>query len=285
MSENKAILTLSCPDSAGLVSRISGFIFGHNGNIISLNEFVDANTGIFFIRIEWDISTFSILKNEIHNAFHILMDEIKASWEIHFGDEKNRIAIFVSKYDHCLRDILWRNTMGEFTADIPLIISNHMDMKKVADRYQIDYHYFPIDKENKKEQEKAEIAMLEKNNIHTIVLARYMQVLSPDFVNQFPNRIVNIHHSFLPAFVGGNPYRQAYERGVKIIGATSHFVTSELDQGPIIVQDTALISHRDNVNDLIRKGRDLERLVLSKAIKLHSERRVLVSGHKTVVFE
>ncbi len=278
-----AILTLSCPDKPGLVSGISGFIHINHGNILSLNEFVDSDTKTFFLRLEWDLEKFDT--NKLGGEFKEQMNEIDAIWEIHFSEETIKLALFVSKYDHCLRDILWRHTMGEFKVDIPLIISNHKEMAEIADRYHIPFHYFPITKENKISQEKKELKILKENNIHTIVLARYMQVLSPGFVSEYPNRILNIHHSFLPAFVGGNPYRQAFERGVKIIGGTCHFVTKDLDEGPIIVQSTANISHRDNVKDLIRKGRDLERLVLSKAVKLQVERRVLVSGHKTVVFD
>lgn len=280
-----AILTLSCADKAGLVYRISGFIHSHGGNIISLNEFVDTETGIFFLRIEWTLEQFTLSEDELKKAFQEQMIEISANWEINFSYVGLRLAIFVSKYDHCLRDILYRHSMGEFDADIPLIISNHKEMEKIADRYSIAFHYFPIDKKNKKSQEAAELKLLEEHQIHTIILARYMQILSPEFVSLYPNRIINIHHSFLPAFIGGNPYRQAFERGVKIIGATSHFVTSELDEGPIIVQETVKISHRNKIGDLIQKGRDLERMVLSKAVKLQAERRVLVSGNKTVVFD
>ena len=283
--QKSAILTLSCTDKPGLVSRISGFIHSHFGNIISLNEFVDQNSGTFFLRIEWTLDHFELTDDDLKLAFKKEMREIDASWEIHFSDRRLRIALFVSKYDHCIRDILWRHSMGEFDVDIPIIISNHIDTEKIANRYQIPFYHFPLTKENKKKQEDAEIRILEENQIHTIILARYMQILSAEFVAHYPNRIINIHHSFLPAFIGGNPYRQAFERGVKIIGATSHFVTGELDEGPIIVQETVNISHRDKIDDLIRRGRDLERMVLSKAIKLQAEKRILVSGHKTVVFE
>lgn len=282
---HKAILTLSCPDRPGLVARISGFIHENNGNIISLNEFVDSDSGIFFLRVNWDLEGFHFREEEVHDAFSELLKDLHAEWEIHFSEKKMKVALFVSRYDHCLRDILWRYRMGEFDIEIPLIISNHEDLKEIGERYDIPYYHFPLSSSSKAEIEKQELELLKNHGIHTIVLARYMQILSPDFVSAFPKRIINIHHSFLPAFIGGNPYRQAFERGVKIIGATSHIVTTELDEGPIIVQQTSHISHRDRVEDLIRKGRDLERLVLSKAIKLYSERRVLVSGNKTVVFE
>lgn len=278
-----AILTLSCPDQPGLVSGISGFIHNNKGNILSLNEFVDSESKTFFLRLEWDLEGFNT--RELEEGFKNRMNDIKAVWEIHFSEKRIKLALFVSKFDHCLRDILWRHSMGEFEVDIPLIISNHQEMVEIADRYHIPFYYFPITKENKESQEKEELKILEENDIHTVVLARYMQVLSPEFVSKYPNRIINIHHSFLPAFIGGNPYKQAFERGVKIIGGTSHFVTKDLDEGPIIVQETSNISHRDSVKDLIQKGRDLERRVLSKAVKLQVERRVLVSGRKTVVFE
>lgn len=280
-----AILTLSCPDKPGLVSRVSGFIHQHNGNILSLNEFVDIDTKTFFLRVAWDLDNFSFLGEGISKAFSELLHDLNAEWDIHFSDQKIRTAIFVSKYDHCLRDILYRYTMGEFQIEIPVIISNHDDLRKIADRYNIPYYWVNMSPETKIESEKKQLELMNEYNIHSIILARYMQVLSPGFVSSYPKRIINIHHSFLPAFIGGNPYRQAYDRGVKIIGATSHIVTDKLDEGPILVQETSHISHRDRVDDLIRKGRDLERLVLSKAIKLYAEHRVLISGTKTVVFD
>ena len=280
-----AVLTLSCPDRAGLVAKLSGFIHNHNGNIISLNEFVDSDSKTFFFRVAWDLENFSLEGDKLSREFSRLLMEMNADWDIHFSDNKLKVAIFVSKYDHCIRDILWRYHMGEFQVEIPLIISNHEDLRNIAVRYDIPYYCFPVTKETKPAVEQSELEILAEYNINTIVLARYMQILSPGFVRHYPRNIINIHHSFLPAFIGGNPYRQAFERGVKIIGATSHIVTENLDEGPIIVQDTSHISHRDRVDDLIRKGRDLERLVLSKALKLHAEHRVLVSGNKTVVFE
>ena len=282
---NKAVLLIICPDQKGLVSRISTFIHQSGGNIVSLDEFVDIGTKTFFLRLSWDMDDFDMSRETFQEEISLLAKNLDASLEIFFPDQKVRVALFVSRYDHCLRDILWRHGMGEFQADIPLIISNHRDLEHIANRYNIPYYFFPVTTENKNEMEKKEIELLKANNIDTVVLARYMQILSPDFVSHYPRQIINIHHSFLPAFIGGNPYRQAYSRGVKIIGATSHFVTDELDEGPIIEQDISRISHRDNVQDLIRKGRDLERLVLARALKLHSEHRVLVQGKKTVVFE
>lgn len=282
---NEAILHFVCSDQRGLVSRISTFIHEHRGNIISLNEFVDSATKTFFLRVAWNMDGFDLDDVSFKKEFSLLAGSFDASWEVYFTTRKQQVAVFVSKYDHCLRDILWRYGMNEFPVEIPLIISNHPDLMGIGERYGIPFHVFPVSKDDKNIVEREEIELLRQNKIDAIVLARYMQILSPEFVNQFPNRIINIHHSFLPAFVGGNPYRQAYERGVKIIGATSHYVTSELDQGPIIEQSTASITHRDNVKDLVRKGRDLERLVLARALKLHSEHRVLVHGRKTVVFE
>jgi formyltetrahydrofolate deformylase len=280
-----AILILSCPDRIGLVSRLSHFIFERGGNIVDLDEHVDTEAKTFFIRLAWDMTNFSIEPEDLNDAFAPLGKEFKARWDIRLQTRKPRVAVFVSKYDHCLQEILWRHKMEEFNIDIPLIISNHQDLKNLADHYNIPYHVFPISKETKAEQEKKQLNLLKENSIDTIVLARYMQILSPDFVDIYPNQIINIHHSFLPAFIGGNPYRQAYERGVKIIGATSHYVTQDLDEGPIIEQDIIRISHKDTLKDLIRKGRDLERLVLARAIHYHTEHRVLVYGKKTIIFE
>ncbi|MFW6371088.1 MAG: formyltetrahydrofolate deformylase [Bacteroidota bacterium] len=282
---DQAILLFVCPDQKGLVSTITNFISEKHGNILSLNEYVDTESSTFFLRLEWEKEGLIEDLPDFENKFKTVANSFKGWYRIYNASGKTRTALFVSKYDHCLRDILWRYTMNEFRIEIPLIISNHKDLEHIGARYQIPYYYFPINKNNKTEVEKAEIEILRKNNIDSIVLARYMQILSPDFVTEFLNRIINIHHSFLPAFVGGNPYKQAFQRGVKIIGATSHYVTGELDEGPIIVQDISHISHRDKIDDLIRKGRDLERLVLARALRLHSEHRVLVFGRKTVVFE
>ncbi len=280
-----AILLLSCPDRRGLVSRISHFIYERGGNILDLDEHVDPEDHIFFIRVAWDMENFSIPADQLTEAFLPLAKEFKAHWEIRFDQKIQNVALFVSKYDHCLQDILWRHQIREFRMNILLIVSNHPDLKKLADHYRIPFHVFPIDKSNKDDQEKKELKLLSENNVDTIVLARYMQILSPRMVEQYPNRILNIHHSFLPAFIGGNPYKQAYQRGVKIIGATSHYVTPDLDEGPIIEQDIIRISHKDTLKDLVRKGRDLERLVLARALHHHLEDRVLVHGHRTIIFE
>jgi len=284
-NDSTAILLLSCPDRSGLVSRISHFIFERGGNIIDLDEHVDTDEKMFFIRVAWDMQNFSIGQNDLNDAFRPLAKEFKALWVIMYKNEKKKIAIFVSKYDHCLQEILWRHSLNEFEVDIPLIISNHPDLENLADQYEIPFHIFPITKENKLVQEQEQLLLLKNHKIDTIVLARYMQILSPQFVEEFPNNIINIHHSFLPAFVGGNPYKQAYQRGVKIIGATSHYVTKDLDEGPIIEQDIIRISHKDTTKDLVRKGRDLERLVLARALHFHLENRILVYGRKTIIFE
>jgi formyltetrahydrofolate deformylase len=284
-NDSTAILLLSCKDRTGLISRISHFVFERNGNILDLDEHVDVDDKYFFIRIAWDMRDFSVPESEVAEAFAPLAKEFSATWRISFAGKNLRVAIFVSKLDHCLQELLWRQRLGEFNIDIPVIISNHQDLEPLAQRYGIAYHVFPITKENKQEQEEKEFSLLNKNRINTIVLARYMQILTPRFVDRYPNQIINIHHSFLPAFVGSDPYRQAYDRGVKIIGATSHYVTNELDEGPIIEQDIIRISHKDTVSDLMRKGRDLERLILARALYYHSEHRILVHGKKTIVFD
>jgi formyltetrahydrofolate deformylase len=280
-----AVLLLSCPDRMGLVSRISHFIFERGGNIINLREHVDKELGVFFIRVAWTTENFTIPPEEFSEAFTPLAKEFKAEWKIYFAEKILKSAIFVSKYEHCLQDILWRYSIGEYNIEIPLVISNHEKLRGLVEQYNIPFHYIPITKETKAEQEKKEFELLQKNKIDFVVLARYMQILSPYLVKKLPHRIINIHHSFLPAFIGSNPYKQAYERGVKIIGTTSHYVTEDLDEGPIIEQDIIRISHKDSVEDLKRKGRDLERLVLARAIHYHSNHQILVHGKKTVIFD
>ncbi|MGD8781044.1 MAG: formyltetrahydrofolate deformylase [Ignavibacteria bacterium] len=283
--ENTAILLLSCPDREGLVSRISNFIFERRGNIIDLDEHVDLDENLFFIRVAWNIKNFTVPREEINEAFLPLAKEFNAKWKINFANRKLRYAIFVSKYDHCLQEILWRHSTGEYNIKIPLIVSNHENLKVVADNHNIDFYHFPITKETKLEQEKKELELLKKYEIDTIILARYMQILTGQMIDEYPNNIINIHHSFLPAFVGSNPYKQAFKRGVKIIGATSHFVTEVLDDGPIIEQDIVRISHKDSVKDIVKKGRDLERLVLARALDYHSNHRILTHGNKTIIFQ
>ncbi|MCX6132904.1 MAG: formyltetrahydrofolate deformylase [Ignavibacteriales bacterium] len=281
-SSGSAILLLSCEDRTGLISRMSQFVFERGGNIVDLDEHVDGR--YFFLRIAWEMNNFSVPASEVQEAFAPLAKEFNASWKISFTARKQRVAIFVSKYDHCLQEILWRQRMGEFDVEIGLIISNHEDLRPLADQYGIPYFVFPITSASRSEQEKKELSLLKEQDIDTIVLARYMQVLSPEFVDLYPNQIINIHHSFLPAFAGRDPYRQAYDRGVKIIGATSHYVTKDLDEGPIIEQDIIRISHKDGVSDLVRKGRDLERMILARALFFHAQHRILVHGQKTIVF-
>ncbi|MDP8304962.1 MAG: formyltetrahydrofolate deformylase [Candidatus Chlorobium antarcticum] len=284
-SGGNAVLLLSCPDRRGLVSMLSQFVFERGGNIVDLDEHVDPVERRFFIRISWSLEEFSIPDYELEEAFRPLAEELGAEWSLRFTGRKSRVAVFVSRYDHCLQELLWRHAVGEFQIDIPLIVSNHPDLRPLADHYGILFQVIPLTGDNRAAAEEEATALLEVHDVDWVVLARYMQVLSPAFVERWKGRVINIHHSFLPAFVGGNPYRQAYERGVKIIGATSHFITSELDQGPIIEQDTVRVTHRDSVADLIRRGRDLERLVLARAVRLHSEHRILLNGSKTVVFD
>jgi formyltetrahydrofolate deformylase len=285
MTAHTATLLLSGPDQPGLVSRISNFIFENGGNIINLHEHVDQVEKIISIRVSWEMDNFKIVQDKVRDVFAPIGKSMKMEWQIKFSGENSRVAIFVSKYDHCLLEILWRYKNGEYPIDIPLIISNHEDLRYLADQYGIPYFVFPINKENKVAQEAKELALLEEHQIYTLILARYMQVLSEDFISHYPNNIINIHHSFLPAFIGGNPYKQAYERGVKIIGATSHFVTKDIDQGPIIEQDITRITHRDTTKDLVRKGKDLERMVLARAVQYYAENRILMQGKKTIVFQ
>lgn len=286
MSENNvnAILLFTCADQVGIVAKISQFIYNGGGNIIDLDEHVNQNQKFFSIRVVWSMKNFSIPASQLHDAFDVIGKEFNAHWRIEFSESKLRLAIFVSKYDHCLQEILWRYKMNEYDVEIPLIISNHPDLQELAEANGIPFHVFPITKENKQEQEAREIALMKENNIDLIVLARYMQVLTPEFIQEYQNKIINIHHSFLPGFVGANPYKQAYERGVKIIGATSHYVTEELDEGPIIEQDIMRITHKDTIKDLIRKGRDLERTVLARALLYKAEHRIIVDGMRTIVF-
>jgi len=280
-----AVLLWSCPDKKGLVSRLANFIYEHGGNILDLDEHVDRSEQTFFFRVAWDLNGFHIPLDGLDEAFRPLASEYGAQCSIRLNTQKRRLAIFVSKYGHCLQEILWRNELGEFDAEVALIVSNHPDLGYLAERYNIPFHVLPVTKENRAAQEAAQLALIDEARADTIILARYMQVLSPQFVAQHPHRIVNIHHSFLPAFAGGNPYKQAHERGVKIVGATSHYVTDVLDEGPIIEQEIIRISHKDSLEDLIRKGRDLERLVLARGLRLHLQDRVLVHGRKTVVFD
>ena len=280
-----AKLLLHCPDKPGILAEVTDFITVNKGNIIYLDQYVDHVENIFFMRIEWELKNFLIPQEKIEDYFATLYaQKYEMNFRLYFSDTKPRMAIFVSKMSHCLFDLLARYTAGEWNVEIPLIISNHPDLQHVAERFGIPFHLFPITKETKEEQEKKEMELLAKHKITFIVLARYMQVISEQMINAYPNRIINIHHSFLPAFVGAKPYHAAFERGVKIIGATSHYVTTELDAGPIIEQDVVRITHKDTVQDLVNKGKDLEKIVLSRAVQKHIERKVLAYKNKTVIF-
>jgi formyltetrahydrofolate deformylase len=283
-SNPTATLLISCPDQRGLVAKIANFIYANGGNIIHADQHTDAAAELFLTRIEWQLAGFNLPRELISPAFNAIAQPLKANWQLHFSDTIPKIAIWVSRQDHCLFDLIWRQRAKEFSAEISLIISNHPDLKVVAEQFGIEYYYIPISKENKLAQEAQQLELLKKSQIDLVVLAKYMQIVSPEFIANFP-QIINIHHSFLPAFVGANPYHKAYERGVKIIGATAHYVTADLDAGPIIEQDVVRVSHRDDVTDLIRKGKDLERMVLARAVRSHLQNRVLVYGNRTVVFE
>ena len=280
-----AKLLLHCPDKPGILAEVTDFITVNKGNIIYLDQYVDHVENIFFMRIEWELKDFLVPQEKIEDYFETLYAQKHSmNFRLYFSDVKPRMAIFVSKMSHCLFDMLARYTAGEWNVEIPLIISNHPDLQHVAERFGIPFYLFPITKETKEEQERKEMELLAKHNITFIVLARYMQVISEQMINAYPNKIINIHHSFLPAFVGARPYHAAFERGVKIIGATSHYVTTELDAGPIIEQDVVRITHKDSIEDLVNKGKDLEKIVLSRAVQKHIERKVLAYKNKTVIF-
>ena len=280
-----AILLISCPDRKGITASVTSYIFNNNGNIVNADQHIDEQTNTFFMRIEWSLESFAIPRKEISNSFEPLAKQFAMTWELYFTDERPRVAIFVSQHLHCLHDLLLRQKGGQLACEIPLIISNHPQARVLAEQFEIRFAEYAMPPENKLQQEQGQLDILEQENIELIVLARYHQILSPRFAKRFKNRIINIHHSFLPAFAGKSPYDQAYRKGVKIIGATSHFVVARLDEGPIIEQDTTRISHRDSVRDLKRKGQDLEKIVLSRGVRWYLERKILTYGHKTVVFD
>jgi formyltetrahydrofolate deformylase len=282
--KNSAILLITCPDRKGEVATIADFIYRHNGNILHADEHGDEESGLFLMRVEFDPKDFDIDLADFATQFSPVADKFGMKWRLAQSSRRQRMIILVSKYDHCLVDLLYRHKSGELACDIPLIISNHTDNQRIADFFGIPYYVVSVSKDNKAAAETNIDSLIEAHQPDFMVLARYMQILSNDFVNRYPRRIINIHHSFLPAFVGARPYHQAFERGVKLIGATSHYVTEVLDDGPIIEQDVVRVSHRDTVEDLIRKGRDLEKVVLSRAVRAHVENRVLVYGNKTVIF-
>jgi formyltetrahydrofolate deformylase len=282
--KNSAILLVSCPDRKGEVAAISDFVFRHNGNILHADEHADEESGLFLMRVEFDPKDFDIDLADFGKHFSLVAEKFEMQWRLAQSSYRPRMIILVSKYDHCLVDLLYRHKSGELGCDIPLIISNHPDNQPIANFYGIPYITIPVPQDNKRQAEEKILGLLRHHDPDFIVLARYMQILSNEFVNQYPQRIINIHHSFLPAFIGAKPYHQAFTRGVKLIGATSHYVTEALDDGPIIEQDVIRISHRDSLDDLLQKGRDLEKVVLSRAVRWHIENRVLLYGNKTVVF-
>ena len=283
--DNSAILLIHCPDQKGLVIAVTEFIYKNGGNILHLDQHVDQEQSVFFMRVQWDLDGFAIPDERIEEYFQTLVaSRFEMTFQIHFSGQKPRMALFVSKLPHCFYDLLARYESGELAVEIPVIVSNHDEMRPVAERLGIEYHRIEITKDNKLEQEQRQLELLAAHDIDFVVLARYMQILSEQFIEAYPQRIINIHHSFLPAFPGARPYHSAYKRGVKVIGATSHYVTTELDAGPIIEQDVCRVSHKDAVEDMVRKGRDLEKIVLARAVWHHIHRNVLVYDNRTVVF-
>ena len=285
MTLDTARLLIYCPDQRGIIAAVTGFIAEHKGNILELDQHTDPLLSEFFMRIEVELDGFNLNRQSFEPAWTPLASRFAMRWDIHWGDHVKRMAILASREGHCLNDLLFRQRTGELRAEIPFVISNHKHLHNDVTTLGLDYHYIPVTKESKPQAEARLIALLEEANVDLIVLARYMQVLSPSFVARYPNRIINIHHSFLPAFAGPRPYHHAFERGVKLIGATSHYVTDDLDEGPIIAQATHPVDHRDTVDDLIRAGRDLERFVLATAVRLHLQDKILISKNKTVVFD
>jgi formyltetrahydrofolate deformylase len=283
--KNSAVLLVSCPDQKGLVAAIANFLLSYNANILHADQHQDAELKLFLMRVEWDVDGFTLPLGDFAAAFAPIAARHQMTWRLAESGRKARMAIFVSKFDHCLADLLYRYQSGELHCEIPIILSNHEDTRWLAETYQVPFQHVHANKDNKDEVEKMQMAILRDQEVEFMVLARYMQVLSAGFIQHYPNRIINIHHSFLPAFHGARPYHRAFERGVKLIGATSHYVTEVLDDGPIIEQDVARISHRDSLDDLIQKGADLEKIVLSRAVKWHIDNRVLVYANKTVVFD
>lgn len=284
--KNRAILLVNCPDQKGINAAIADFIYRADGNILHADEHQDHERSLFLMRVEWDLDGFKIDMREFAKRFQPIAERFRMDWRIALSASRPKVAIFVSGYDHCLADLLYRHHTGELACEIPVVISNHPDVKRWTEFYNLPLHVIPVTPDSKSEAEQQQLELLRPLGIDLIVLARYMQVLSPEFIREYlPNRIINIHHSFLPAFVGGRPHHQAFERGVKLIGATSHYVTEALDDGPIIEQDVVRISHRDTVDDLIQKGRDLEKVVLSRAVRWHIENRILLYGNKTVIFD
>jgi formyltetrahydrofolate deformylase len=282
---SRAIILISCPDQKGITATVTDFVFRRGGNIIDADQHTDSRANVFFMRMEWEMEGFSVPRERISEEFAPVAERFKMSWKIYFSDEVPRVAIFVSKHLHCLYDLLFRYKSGQLACKIDLIVSNHREAEPIAAQWGIDFFHSPVTAENKAAEELRQLKVLSERKIDLVILARYHQILTGQFIRQYPERIINIHHSFLPAFVGGSPYLQAYEKGVKIIGATSHYVIEDLDQGPIIEQDTARVSHKHSVDDLVRIGQDLERVVLYRAVSWHLERKILSYGNKTVIFD
>jgi formyltetrahydrofolate deformylase len=275
---------VSCPDRTGLVAALSDFVFRNRGNIVDLDQHTDHETGLFFMRLRWELNAFLLDRERTARALEGLAAQLDLTWEITYSDARPRVAVLGTKAPHCVYDLLLAHQLGELDGDLVAVVSNHRDLEPVAGHFDVPFFHTPIEKERKAEAEADQVALLERLGVDLVVLARYMQILSPAFVDRWPGRIINIHHSFLPAFIGAKPYHQAFARGVKLIGATAHYVTADLDQGPIIDQGVARVSHRDDVTSMVQKGAQLERQVLTRAVRLHLQRRVLISGNRTVVF-
>ncbi|MEC9340108.1 MAG: formyltetrahydrofolate deformylase [Pseudomonadota bacterium] len=285
MPPASAVLLITCPDRKGLVAAVADFLYRNGANILHADQHIDADEGLFLMRVEWNLETFAMPLDEFAAAFDAIARAYDMRWRLEDRAAVPRVAIFCSRYDHCLVDLLYRHRSGELHCEIPLVVSNHPDNREITGFFGVAYEEIPVTRETKADAERRQIALLQEHAVDLVVLARYMQILSADFVAHFPARIINIHHSFLPAFLGANPYQRAHERGVKLVGATAHYVTNDLDDGPIIEQDVMRVSHRDQVVDLVEKGRDIEKIVLSRAVRWHLEHRVLVYGNKTVVFD
>jgi formyltetrahydrofolate deformylase len=279
------ILLIDCPDRKGIVAAVGEFLYRHDANILHADQHQDAERDLFLMRVEWDLENFDLSLDDCVRQFTPIAERFQMRWRIETSEQPHRVALFVSKYDHCLVDLLYRHQSGELVCDVPLVISNHEDAKRWADFYGVPFFHVPVEASRKEEAERRQLALLEEHRVDLVVLARYMQVLSGSFVERYPHRIINVHHSFLPAFMGARPYHRAFERGVKLIGATAHYATQNLDEGPIIEQDVVRVSHRDGIEDLLQKGRDLEKVVLSRAVRWHIDHRVLVYDRKTVVFD
>jgi formyltetrahydrofolate deformylase len=284
-SPKRAILLLSCPEQKGIVAAVSDFLYRHDGNIVDADQHTDFESNLFLQRVEWELAGFRLPPEAVADAFRPIAERFRMAWTLHFTADVPRVAIFVSKLDHCLHDLLWRRQAGELPMEVAFVLGNHDELRPAAESFGLPYHLHPMTPETRVEEGRRILARLAAERVDLVVLARFMQVLGDEVVREWRGRMINIHHSFLPAFAGGRPYHQAYARGVKVIGATAHYVTEQLDEGPIIEQDVVRVSHRDSVEDMVRKGRDLERVVLARAVRLHVRRRVLVYGNRTVVFE